>query len=186
MELTYFKKKWWIPVVFGIALIAIALLKISEPSKGFIVIKMIIGWLIFSNGLGNTVYAIKNRKGNKKWIWHLFIGLVEVSLGAIIVLYPTLFAGTFVLFVGIWFVFTAISRINYGISLKKKNAPYWWLFIISGIIIGSLSFVVMINPVFAKLYLVYFIAMALILAGVTSIRFGLEIKKINENPKIIE
>ncbi len=183
MELTYFKKQWWMPVLFGIALILIALFKLYDPSKGFIVIKMIIGWLVFSNGLGNTVYAIKNRKGNKKWIWHLFIGLIEVGLGASIVLYPALFVGTFVLFVGIWFIFTAISRISYGISLKKQNAPYWWLFIISGIVIGFLSFVVIANPIFAKLYLVYFIAIALILAGITAIRFGLEIRKINGIPK---
>ncbi len=186
MELLNFKKQWWIPVLFGIALIAVALLKISDPTRGFIVIKMIIGWLIFSNGLGNTVYAIKNRKGNKSWLWYLLIGLVEIGLGATIVLYPTLFARTFVLFVGIWFIFTAISRISYGISLKKQNEPFWWLFIISGIVIGFLSFVVIANPVFGKLYLVYFIAIALIITGITAIRFGLEIRKINGIPKRVE
>ncbi len=178
MELSYFKKQWWIPVLFGITLIIISLLKLSDPSKGFIVIKMIIGWLIFTNGLGNTVYAIKNKKGNKSWLWYLFIGLVEIGLGATIVLYPTLFAETFVLLVGIWFIFTAISRISYGISLKKRNAPYWWLFIIFGIVIGFLSFVVIANPIFAKLYLVYFMAIALILVGITAIRFGIQIKKL--------
>ncbi len=183
MELSHFKKQWWVPVLFGVVLIVVSLLKISEPSKGFIVIKMIIGWLIFSNGLGNVIYAIKNRKGNKSWLWYLFIGLVEIGFGASILLYPTLFAGTFVLFVGIWFVFTAISRISYGVSLKKENTPYWWLFIISGIAIGFLSFIVITNPIFAKLYLVYFIAIALILAGITAIRFGLEIRKMIGIPK---
>ncbi len=183
MKLTYFKKQWWMPVLFGLTLIIVALLKISDPSKGFIVIKMIIGWLIFTNGLGNTVFAIKNKKGNKNWFWYLFIGLIEISLGAIIVLYPTLFAGTFVFLIGIWLVFTAISRISYGISLKKKNAPYWWFFIISGVIIGFLSFIIIANPIFAKLYLIYLIATALILAGISAIRFGLEIRKMNEIPK---
>jgi len=177
MELTYFKKHWWMPVLFGITLIIVALLKIYEPSKGFIAIKIIMGWLIFTNGLGNTAYAIKNKK---EWLWYLLIGIVEIGLGAAIVLYPTLFARTFVIFVGFWFVLTSISRISLALSLKRSGESSWWIFLISGIIIGLLSILVIANPIFAKLYLVYFVALALLLVGYTAIRFGIQIKKTKE------
>jgi uncharacterized membrane protein HdeD (DUF308 family) len=61
MELENKVNKWWLPVLIGISLSAIALFLMSQPIGTFLGLTLVFGWLIFISGIFNLIFSIQNR-----------------------------------------------------------------------------------------------------------------------------
>ncbi len=171
--------QWWILVIMGLLLTATGVFLTMQPAGTFIGLTIMFGWLIFSIGGLNVVFAIKNKDFFKDWIWYLLLGIIEMLIGIALLFQPDLSASSLIIFTGMWMMFTAISRINGAVLLKKLGDPYWGAYLILGILTFLFSFLILINPIFAMFAIVYSVAIPIILAGVSIIYFGFQLKKLN-------
>jgi uncharacterized membrane protein HdeD (DUF308 family) len=172
--------QWWILVIIGLLLSGIGIFLMTKPVGTFIGLTIMFGWLIFSVGGMNLVFAIRNKSYFKDWVWYLLLGIVEMLIGAALLFQPELSASSLIIFTGMWMMFTAVSRINGAIVLKKLGDSYWGAYLILGILTFLFSFLIIINPIFAMFAIVYSVAIPMILAGITIIYFGIQLKKITE------
>ncbi len=171
--------QWWVLVLIGLVLTATGIFLLSRPVGTFLGLTIIFGWIIFSVGGMNLVFAIKNKNYFEDWKWYFLLGIIEMFLGVALLFQPQLSASSLILFTGFWMMFTAISRINGSIVLKKLGDPYWSVYLIVGILTFLFSFLIIINPIFAMFALVYSVAIPIILSGISIIYFGFQLKKLN-------
>jgi uncharacterized membrane protein HdeD (DUF308 family) len=172
--------KWWMPVLLGVALFLVSILIMSQPMNAFIGFSMVFGWFILFNGVMNIIFAAQNRKVFDDWIWYLLLGIFEVIIGGALLFQPQMSAEALLLFAGFWMMFVAVSRISTAFLFKKLDFPFWWLSLISGILIFIFSFLILINPLIGALSIVYLIAIPLMIYGAIAIYFGLEIRRFNK------
>jgi uncharacterized membrane protein HdeD (DUF308 family) len=173
--------EWWIPTLVGIILIFMGLFFMLQPKETFMVLTAVFGWLIFTIGGFNTVFALRNRNYFEGWYIYLIIGLLEAVLGAIMLFQPELSATSIIMFAGFWLTFIAIARISLAFWLKKAEISNWWLSLLSGIIMLFFSILILINPVIGMFSIVYLISIPIIMAGLLSLLFGLQLKQFNNN-----
>ncbi len=173
--------QWWLPALTGLALIALSIFFISQPVKVFLGLTVLFGWLIFTRGGINIVFAVRNRKIIDNWIWQLMIGIFEILAGIALLFQPKLSAESLILFAGFWMMFSAISEINFAFILKKSQITNWWISLISGILTLIFSFFMITNPVFGVLSIVYLTSFAIFTAGSSALILGIQFKKFNKN-----
>ncbi len=170
--------KWWIPVLIGTLLIVSSIFIMSQPVGAFLGLSILFGWLIVFNGGLNIIFAIQNKTFFDDWIWYLLVGIFEVILGGAMLFQPEISTEALILFTGFWLVFIAIGRITNAFVLKKMDVAMWWLPLLSGILIFIFSFLILINPIFAILSIVYLTAIPILLSGAMMLFFGIQLKKI--------
>ncbi len=171
---------WWMPVLAGVLLIAVSIFFISKPLSAFLGLTVLFGWLIFTNGGLNLIFAIRNRKIFESWIWYLLIGIFEILTGIVLLFNPQISAESLIIFAGFWLMYSAVSKISYSFVLKKSGTQKWWLTLISGIISLIFAFFMIANPIFGILGIVYLTSVTILISGITALIFGLQIKKLNK------
>ena len=179
MEITNKIRHWWIPVLLGVLLFASAIYISAQPIESFIGLTLLFGWIIAFNGISNIVFSIRNKNIFEGWIWHLSIGIFEIILGTILIFKPNLSAESLILFTGFWLMFSAISKVGFSLILKKINVPNWWLSLITGILLLVFSVLIIINPYFAIISIIYLICIPIALLGFLAILLGFQIKNLN-------
>ncbi len=174
-------KEWWIPTVIGIGLMIISAYFMMQPVKTFMALTVLFGWMIFTAGGFNTVFALRNRHIFDGWYIYLIIGLLEAVMGGVMLFQPELSASTLILFVGFWLTFSAVSRISLSFWLKKMELSNWWVSLLSGIILLFFSVLILVNPVFGMISAVYLVSIPLFMMGLLSLFFGIQLKQLNNN-----
>jgi uncharacterized membrane protein HdeD (DUF308 family) len=170
--------KWWIPVLVGIILIVGATYIMMQPVAAFVGLALLFGWLILLSGVLNIIFSIQNKKFFDDWIWYLLLGIFETILGVALLLQPGLSAESLILFTAFWLVFTAVNRVTNAFVLKRIDIPMWWLPLLSGVLIFIFSFLLLINPIFAVISIVYLTAIPILISGIMMVYFGIELKKL--------
>jgi len=171
---------WWIPVLTGVFLIALSIFFISKPVSAFLGFTVLFGWMIFTDGGMNLIFAIRNRKIFDSWIWHLLIGIFEILVGVVLLFQPQISAESLILFAGFWLMYSAVSKISYSFVLKKSGTKNWWFTLISGIITFIFAFFMIANPVLGIFGIVYLTSLTILISGITALIFGLQIRKLNK------
>lgn len=184
MELENKINKWWIPVLIGVSLSAIALFLMSQPVGTFLGLTIVFGWLIFMSGVFNMVFAIQNKKVFDGWVWYLMIGIFEIILGIALLLQPQLSAESLIIFTGFWLLFSAASQISFSLVLKKMEVTTWWVNLLAAIFTMFFAFLIIINPLVGMFSVVYLVTIPLFISGLIAIYFGIQMKKLNDNLKI--
>lgn len=170
--------KWWIPLLTGLLLVISSVYIMSKPVGAFLGLALLFGWLITLNGFLNIIFSLQNKKVFEDWTWYLLLGIFEVILGIAMLFQPGLSAGSLILFTGFWLLFVAIGRITNSFVLKRLNVSYWWLPLVSGILVFIFSFLLLINPIFAVISIVYLTAIPILIAGLMIIIFAVQLNKL--------
>ncbi len=184
MELENKVNKWWLPVLIGISLSAIALFLMSQPIGTFLGLTLVFGWLIFISGIFNLIFSIQNRHFFDGWVWYLMIGIFEIILGVALLLQPQLSAESLIIFTGFWLLFSAVSQISFSLVLKKMEITTWWVNLLAAIFTMFFAFLIIINPIVGMFSVVYLVTIPIFVSGLIAIYFGIQLKKFNDNFKI--
>ena len=171
-------KNWWLLLIAGIAYIILGFLVWNHPGETLLVAAIYIGIILLISGISQTVMAIRERDGMEKWGLYLAFGLIDLVLGAIFLFNPIATAVAFTLVLGIWFLFRGIMEIVNSFRLKKEGMDYWWLSLVSGIVIAVLGFMITGKPLSGALALVTLISFAFWFKGVIMIIISFGVRKV--------
>ncbi|WP_116368867.1 HdeD family acid-resistance protein [Parahaliea mediterranea] len=118
--------------------------------------------------------AITELLGRTWWIY-LIGGIAAVVFGVLALLQP----GVALLILGIWFaayllvdgVFSAVG------ALGHRDKQLWWLVLIYGLLAIAIGGFLLMSPPASMLALVYTVALFTLMAGVTQLVFGFQVRK---------
>ncbi|NOX85157.1 MAG: hypothetical protein GXO86_04195 [Chlorobi bacterium] len=112
------------------------------------------------------------------WGWQFASGIIDVLIGSVLITYPELTMKILPFIVGFWLMFSGGIAIGVSFEIKSLGAKSWeWLFLL-GILTIIFSFILIINPVFGGLTIVYMTSISFIfLPGIFQTISFFQIKK---------
>jgi len=172
--------QWYLLLIAGLIYIVIGIWVFVTPLSSYLALAMLFSISFLIIGIVEIVFAVSNRKELDSWGWKLAFGIVDVLFGLILISHPAISIETLPLFIGFLILFRSIMAISFSIELKSYGIKDWGTLLFIGILGTIFSYILIWNPVFAGLSLVYWTSFALIIAGIYSIYFSLRLKSLHK------
>ena len=171
-------KHWWLFLLTGILLIVGSIWVFLTPVESYVNLAWIFSILVLVTGISYVIFSISNRKELEEWGWYLTGGIFEIVMGIILVSYPDLTIIMLPLFVGFWLMFRGAQIIAASPKLKEYRFINWGWLMLLGIALTIVSFLMILDPLFGFLNVVYITSVALLLLGIANIMLSLKLKEI--------
>lgn len=134
----------------GIVLVLSGIALIIWPGTALGIIVRVIGAVFALLGIIKIIVFFVNKNKDRK-ATDLFIGLVQLALGAALIIKPDFFISFFYVVMGIILVYGSVLMFIRAVRLRKQKGPMFVLALIFGFLMLALAVVIFINPaVFAN------------------------------------
>lgn len=173
-------KNWWLSIILGVLFILLGIWVFRTPLASYISLSMLFSVFIFISGIFGIIFAVSNRKQMEGWGWHLAGGILDLLIGSLLVLHPAVTMTILPFYVGFWVLFRGIFGIGLSFQFKSFGVPNWGLLLVFGILTVLFSFLLLLNPAFTGLWIVYMTAFAFIVMGIFRIILGFNLRKIHK------
>lgn len=172
-------KNWWLLSISGALFLLLGLWVSTTPATSFLALIFLFQLSFLFSGLFEIMYALSNKSVLDNWGWILGGGVLNVLFALILATHPSLSATVFPIYVGFILLFRSMIGISWAVDMKRWNVHGWrWTMFTAflGIIFSS---VIIFNPLFGGIAIVYYTAITLMLWGVVLILLSLGMKKLN-------
>lgn len=189
MENSLFKKVkkaidyWYIPLLVGLLFVGIGIWCFITPLAAYLTLAFIFSVSFLGSGIFEIIFALSNRKKIDNWGWTLASGILGFVVGILLIINPLISITILPLYVGFVILFRSIMAIVIAFDLKSYGVLDWGNLLVLGILGTIFSFVLLWNPIFAGLSIVYYTAFALIALGIFYIYFAFKLKRIHDMPE---
>jgi uncharacterized membrane protein HdeD (DUF308 family) len=177
MILETLKRRWWVPVLRGIAAIVFGVIAFAYPGLTLAVLVIFFGAWVLVDGVFRVVGAIAGRSSDPDWGFHLIIGIVGILIGLLTFHAPRITALALLIYIAAWAFMIGASEIALGIKLRKEIKGEWFLILMG---LASIVFAVLLlwNPVAGAAAVIWLIAWYAVVLGVLSIFFGFKLRSL--------
>ena len=173
-------KHWYLLLIVGLLYIAVGIWVFLTPLSSYLTLALLFSISFLASGISEIIFSISNRKELDSWGWKLASGLLTAIVGLILLASPLLTITTLPLYVGFVLLFRSIMAISFSIDLHSYGVPQWGWLSFMGVLGLIFSYILIWNPVFAGLTLVYWTGLALITLGIFSISFSAQLNKLRK------
>ncbi|HET6527477.1 MAG TPA: DUF308 domain-containing protein [Balneolaceae bacterium] len=168
--------KWYIPLILGIIFILVGIWVFFTPVASFVALSILFAFTFLLTGILEIIYAYSNQNVLEHWGWSLAAGIIELLIGILLLAKPEVTIVVLPLFVGFAILFRSGAAIGWSIVMKRHDTPDWGGLMILGILGLILALIMLWNPIFAGLTIVFYTAFAFIAIGVFQVYRGLRLK----------
>lgn len=174
-------KNWWVFLILGILLIIGAFWMFSTPRESFVGLAGLFSALILVSGLFNIIFALTNKDDIDNFGLYFAVGILDVIIGFILLKYPGITIVLFSLFLGFWLLFRGFNVISVSFKVKREGDEGWGWILVFGALIVIFAMMSIINPLIGISYLVYTLALTILLLGAANVLIGLKLRKLKSN-----
>lgn len=178
-------KHWYIPLLVGVFFVIVSIVVFTSPENSLVALSVLFALSFLFGGLAEAVFSIVNRQQMDNWGWSLAFGIVTFIVGASLLVNPVLSLGVLAFYIGFVILFRSVAAISFALDVKKYGSKNWGVLLALGILGTIFSFILIVNPVFAGLSIVIFIALNFLFAGLISIYLSLQLRKLHKSSKTI-
>ncbi|AIM39236.1 membrane protein [Sphingobacterium sp. ML3W] len=173
-------KHWYIPLILGILFILVGIWVSRTPLAAYLTLAIIFATTFLVAGILEIIYAIVNRNTLNHWVWELISGIIGLFLGFLLISNPAISMVALSLYVGFGILFYSITGIGKALELKKHGFKGWIYTMIIGVAGLILSFIMIWNPVFGGMTIVFYTSFSFIILGVLNIFLSIKMKGLNK------
>ncbi len=173
-------KHWYLLLIVGLIYVGLGIWVFFTPLSSYLALSILFSISFLVSGVADIFFSISNRKELDSWGWKLALGILSTIVGLILISQPLLSLTTLPLFVGFMALFYSIMAISFSIELKNYGVKDWGFTLFIGILGIIFSYILIWNPLFAGLTIVYWTGFALITIGIYSIMFSLQLNKLRK------
>lgn len=112
--------------VLSIIMILIGLAAIMFPYVASVSVEMFVGWLLLIGGVVQIIHAIQS-KAHGGFFWSVLVGLLQVAIGLILLVYPLSGVIALTVFLAVSFVIEGVLRSSYALQIKPLKGWVWAL-----------------------------------------------------------
>jgi len=152
----------WLMAVRGALFICFGLIALFYP--GLTILGLV--WFLGIVAIFNGVLALFEYFLNKNHA-HLGVGVIEIIIGILVMLYPDISAAIFIWILTLWLLVAGFSLFFSGASMPKEYGPKAFP-VIGGCLMVLLGFFLIVQPIWLKaLDILWGIGILSILSGIT-------------------
>ncbi|WP_452229153.1 HdeD family acid-resistance protein [Lacinutrix sp. MEBiC02404] len=174
-------KNWWISLLLGILYIIAGVWVFQTPLASYVSLSIVFSIFIFASGISQIVFSISNKNDIQGWGWYLAGGILDLIIGILLISHPLMTMAILPFYIGFWLLFQGFMAIGLSFQFKSAGIPSWGWLLFLGILTLLFSFLLLANPVFAGLSIVYMTGMAFVTAGLFRIALAFHLKNKNSN-----
>lgn len=176
---------WWSFLVSGILLFIAGCVVLTYPVSSYISISLITGILVLFLGVSHISFASMNKRGLPGWGWHLSMGILDVALGIILLLYPRITMAVLPTLVGMLFFIRGITLMSYAFALKRFAIPGWGWLVAGAVLTLLFGLFIIYYPLLGFFTIIIWTAAAFMIAAVFNVLLALRLKRDKDVPGVI-
>lgn len=170
---------WWIPMLFGILFIATGIWIFSAPAESLATITKVIGIIIVVSGTTELFLTISKRNKIPGWGYQLVGGIIDLVIGLIIIVNPSILLRIITFFVAIWLIIGSVMIIMRAAEARQVKRPYWKWQLILGVGLLVLAIILLWHPMILGFTIALWTALAFIILGVFRIAMTIRLKRLS-------
>ena len=170
-------KRWFISLLLGFLYIGLGIWMLRTPLARYVLLSIIFGALILFIGLFWTALSISSNRIFYHWNWLFTVGLIELIIGILVVLFPTISVTTVTLCIAVWLILGGIIAIGNALQYKSLGGIEWIRLLVFGLITALFSILLLTNSQFADNSIIAMTAVILITFGFLRMILSLSLKK---------
>jgi uncharacterized membrane protein HdeD (DUF308 family) len=178
-------KYWYIPLIVGLIFVGVGIWVFMTPSESYVALSFIFSISFLVSGIFDIYFAVSSREELDNWGWTLALGIVSAIVGILLLMNPEVSRVTLPFYVGFVLLFRSVFAIGASLDLKDYRVLDWGYLMAIGILGVIFSFILLWNPLFAGMTLVFWTALLFIVSGAYSIYFSFKLKKLHDLPSEI-
>lgn len=155
-------KNWWLVALRGLLALLFGVFALLFPEATILALVLYFGALTLFGGGMFLMLAFRRARHGEPWVWWLLEGVIDLIFGLLVVLYPGISIGVFVLFLAVWAMILGLVQIVNAVQLRSRFR-YWWLTLLYGTLTLLFGLLLFFNPfsgVLAVTILISFFAMS--------------------------
>jgi len=163
-------------VIFaGIASLVLGTAAVIYDNTATIASVVLFGWLLMFAGIMQTVHAFQVRTWSGFFLY-LLDGIIRVTVGALLVLYPNAGAQSLTLVLSVYFIVSGLFR---AIGSAVLRFPSWGWSVAAGIVSMALGIMLAVQwPASGAWFIGFAVGIDLILYGWALLMFAAAVKKL--------
>lgn len=173
-------KYWYLPLIIGILFILVGVWVASTPLAAYLTLSILFAFTFLLAGIIEVIYAISNRDTLDHWVWVLVSGVIGLVLGLLLISNPAISMMVLPFYVGFGILFYSIMGIGRAVDLRKHYLNGWKYLLFTGIIGLILAFVMIWNPVFGGMTIVFYTSFSFIVLGILNVFLAVRLKGLNK------
>ncbi|HEY0177408.1 MAG TPA: DUF308 domain-containing protein [Pedobacter sp.] len=173
INLTY----WWLILIAGLLLFGLGIWVVVSPLNSYISISLALSIVMLVTGIAELIFAIVNFKSIETWGWIFVSGLIDLSIGGYLFLYPLITMAILPVIIGLWLLFRGFIVISNSFDMRSYGFKDWGWLMLAGILIVVLALMILSNPVFGIINIIFWTGLAFVWAGISRILLSLKLRK---------
>lgn len=174
-------KHWYLPLITGLILIGTGIWTFFSPQESYLALSIVFSVSFLVTGVFEIIFAISNRNTMDNWGWTLVLGILTTLVGVMLLNNPEISLISLPLYVGFMLMFRAISAMGMAMDLKSYGVMEWGTLMIFGVLGLIFSFIMIWNPIFAGMTLVFWTGAALLASGIFNVYLAIKMRKLHKN-----
>ena len=176
-------KHWYIPLLVGLFFVVVSIVAFTSPVSSLLTLGILFSLSFLFGGISEVVFSVANRHQLDNWGWSLAFGIITFIVGILLLINPALSVTTLSFYVGFVVLFRSIGAIGFAVDVKKYGSPNWGWLLAFGILGTIFSFILLWNPLFAGFSAVILVGLSFFFAGLFSIYFAFQLRKLYKSSK---
>lgn len=176
-------KNWWLLLIVGALFLGVGIYTMTTPQESYVALSILFSITFIVGGILEIIFSISNRKEMDNWGWALFMGIISLTVGVLLFSNPDVTEAILPFYVGFLVLFRSVQGISYSLDMKSYGILDWGNIMVVSVLGAIFSFILLFNPFFAGMTLVFWTGLVLILAGVAGIYFSFQLRKIKRTPQ---
>lgn len=174
-------KHWYIPLLVGIILIGTGIWTFFSPLDSYLALSIFFSISFLVSGILELFFAVANRKEMDNWGWSLILGILTALVGIMLLARPEISVLTLPLYVGFVIMLRSFGAMAIAMDLKNYGVMEWGTLMVIGVLGLIFSFILIWNPVFAGMTIVFWTGLALLASGVFHVYAAFKMRNLHKN-----
>lgn len=179
-------KNWWVSFLIGFLFLFAGFWVFLTPVESYLTLNIVFSAFILVSGVFEMAFALSNRAEIRGWGWYMVGGLLDLIIGGLLLAHPVMTMEILPFYVGFWLLFRSIMAIGFAFSLNADGAGDWGWLLMTGLLTLIFSILLLINPVFTGLSIVYMTGFAFVSIGIFRVLLAFDLKKVNKSTRTTE
>ncbi|OYT15786.1 MAG: hypothetical protein B7C24_11230 [Bacteroidetes bacterium 4572_77] len=173
---TTLRNKWFLLMINGIIALIAGFVFVLVPGDILQTIGFVAGIVILLSGLFLVFGAFSHAKENRNMLFWLIEGLINLTLGIVLMINPEWLAQFIMIIIGLWAMILGLYQLYIGIA-QSKNIARNKVLIINGVITTIIGVLILAKPELVAQLTLQILGIVSILLGLIMLYFSYLIKK---------